>query len=451
MNPSAREIARAAYACGRTLVGAAVFWACVVPVASAACVGDCDGNGLVTVDELLRGARMALGALPNDACVAMGNGGDRVTIGEVVAAVDSLLHGCPATPTVPLPTSSATPAVPATVTASPSETPTPSPPGTATPTATPTDTATPLPTATPTCTPTQTASPSPTVTTTPQPTPIIPPRPVYRSFPGLPIQFSIGASDPEGTTLHYAATNLPDGAQLDAGSGLFTWTPGSGQIGPFYVSLTVTNEAAPPTSASATLSFQISPPDDCVTPMCDPQAGCQNTLVSLVTPCCVAGPAPPLAQAIGDCPGGQVLFVGRNFLSGFGRLQDCDGLTVNTAGQGGTRYIRLNVEARCVRTDGAVIRAQLNTAAGNLLDATRKPSDLSLRADGYAEERSMAFPVQSANPAGLEGAAANLTITLTDANNLVLTTEVRVVLTQNVLPDLPDVSDVTPTPTASSN
>ncbi len=433
------------------LVGAAAIWACVVPAASAACVGDCDGNGLVTVDELLRGARMVLGTLPNNACPAMGNGGARVTVAEVVAAVDALLDGCPATPTVPLPTNSPTPAVPATATASPSETPTPSPPGTATPTDTPTDTATPLPTTTPTCTPTQTASPSPTVTATPLPTPIIPPRPVYRSFPGLPMQFSIGATDPQGTTLHYAATSLPDGAQLDPTSGVFSWTPGSGQVGPFYVPVMVTNEATPPGSALATLSFQISPPDACVTPMCDPQTGCESTLVSPASPCCVGGPAPPMAQAITDCPGGQVLFVGRNFLNGFGRLQDCDGLTVNTAGQGGTRYVRLNVEARCVRTDGAVIRAQLSSATENLFDATRKPSDLSLRADGYAEERSITFPVQSANPAGLEGAAANLTITLTDADNIVLTTEVRVLLTLSVLPDLPDVSDVTPTPTAGGS
>ncbi len=432
------------------LVGAAAIWACVVPVAAAACVGDCDGDGLVTVDELLRGARMTLGTLPNTACPAMGNGGDRVTVVEVVAAVDALLHGCPATPTVPLLTNSPTPAVPATATASPSETPTPSPLDTATPTDTPTDTPTPLPTTTPTCTPTQTASPSPTATATPLPTPIIPPRPVYRSFPGLPIQFSIGATDPQGTTLHYAATSLPDGAQLDPTSGLFSWTPGSGQVGPFYVPVMVTNEATPPASALATLSFQISPPDACVTPICDPQNGCQSTLVPPVTECCAGAPAARLAQAIGDCPEGQVLFVGRNTQNGFGRLQDCDQLTVNSSAQSGS-FVDLNVEARCVRTDMAVIRARLQTATETLFDAMTVPTDLSVRADGYAEKHSIFFRVKSGNVGGLQDAAANLTVTLTDADNVVLTTEVRVLLTLSMLPDLPDVSDVTPTPTASGN
>lgn len=427
------ETARSASARGPALICVVAAWLWVSASASATCVGDCDGSGSVTVDELLRGARIALGKLPANACVGIGGNGT-VTVDTIVAAVNAALHGCPATPTVALPTSSPTSTATSTTTATPTTLPSETP------------TSSPLPTATPTCTPTQTASPSPTATLTPLPTPIVPPRPVYRSFPGNPIQFAIEATDPLGTTLHYAATNLPDGAQLDPATGVFSWNPGSDQIGPFYVFLTVANEVVPPTSALATLAFQISPPDDCVTSMCDPQSGCQSTLVSAAKPCCAAAPSSRLAQAIGDCPGGQVLFIGRNIMNGFGRLQDCDSLTVNSSAQSGS-YVYLNVEARCVRSP-VKVEAQLQGAAGSLFDGVQNES-LSVRADGYAEKRLIFFRLQSANVAGLEGAAANLTVTLTDADNAVVTTQLRLVLTLSPLSNLLDVSDVPPTPAAA--
>ena len=68
--------------------------------APAACAGDCDGNGTVTVAELIGGVASALGSGPP--CAALDGDGDaRATIGELIAAVNAALGGCqaPATPT----------------------------------------------------------------------------------------------------------------------------------------------------------------------------------------------------------------------------------------------------------------------------------------------------------------------------------------------------------------
>ncbi|MEO8606198.1 MAG: hypothetical protein ABI629_26745 [bacterium] len=94
------------------------------------CPGDCDGDGVVRIDELVGGVRIALGDAPLADCPAFDTTPDGVVrIDELVGAASAALAGCPAPP---VPTD--TPA--ATDTPSPSATPTPT--GTATPTATPT-------------------------------------------------------------------------------------------------------------------------------------------------------------------------------------------------------------------------------------------------------------------------------------------------------------------------
>jgi len=61
-----------------------------------ACVGDCDGSGGVTVDELVRGVNIALGNLLPVECSAMDrDGSGTVTVDELVAAVNNALGGCP--------------------------------------------------------------------------------------------------------------------------------------------------------------------------------------------------------------------------------------------------------------------------------------------------------------------------------------------------------------------
>ncbi len=59
------------------------------------CAGDCDGNGSVTIDELIRGVNIALGSLPPATCAPLDTSGDgSVTIDELIAAVRLALDGC---------------------------------------------------------------------------------------------------------------------------------------------------------------------------------------------------------------------------------------------------------------------------------------------------------------------------------------------------------------------
>ncbi|HUL99387.1 MAG TPA: hypothetical protein VLU24_08220, partial [Mycobacterium sp.] len=105
---------------------------------SAACVGDCDGNGEVTVDELIRGVNIALGNTGLNTCASFETNGDSaVTIDELLKGVNNALTGCPGatptpTPTVVMgvstptrtPAPSATPSGPAPTLAPPTVTPT---------------------------------------------------------------------------------------------------------------------------------------------------------------------------------------------------------------------------------------------------------------------------------------------------------------------------------------
>ena len=56
------------------------------------------------------------------------------------------------------------------------------------------------------------------------------------------LQFTVQATDPDkGSTLTYAAENLPDGAQFDAAAGTFTWKPDFNQAGDYTVKFTVSD------------------------------------------------------------------------------------------------------------------------------------------------------------------------------------------------------------------
>jgi hypothetical protein len=68
------------------------------------CLGDCSGDGLVTIDELIIGVNVALGAASATACPAFDcTSGSLPSIDCLVRAVGSALNGCPAMPT-PTPT-----------------------------------------------------------------------------------------------------------------------------------------------------------------------------------------------------------------------------------------------------------------------------------------------------------------------------------------------------------
>ena len=62
-----------------------------------ACVGDCNGDGMVAINELITGVNIALGSAPVSDCEAMdANGDGMVGINELIAAVNNALSGCPA-------------------------------------------------------------------------------------------------------------------------------------------------------------------------------------------------------------------------------------------------------------------------------------------------------------------------------------------------------------------
>lgn len=60
------------------------------------CLGDCDGDGHVSVAELVRGVAIALGAQPFTQCRALDRNGDAaIAVDELITAVNAALAGCP--------------------------------------------------------------------------------------------------------------------------------------------------------------------------------------------------------------------------------------------------------------------------------------------------------------------------------------------------------------------
>lgn len=65
------------------------------PITPMTCLGDCNGNGRVSVDELTLMVAIALGRVPLDSCPAnQPVGRTTVQVSEVVMAIDHALHGC---------------------------------------------------------------------------------------------------------------------------------------------------------------------------------------------------------------------------------------------------------------------------------------------------------------------------------------------------------------------
>lgn len=120
-------------------------------VAPDVCPCDCGGLGRVSISDLVRAVRLALGADLADCPAADRNGDGRVTVDELIAGVNAALVGCPPLPATatatrtaspsPLPSDTASPVPPsATASSAPSATPSaavPSATASATPSATP--------------------------------------------------------------------------------------------------------------------------------------------------------------------------------------------------------------------------------------------------------------------------------------------------------------------------
>jgi len=66
-----------------------------ITVESVSCTGDCNSDGNVTVDELVKGVNIALGNADVAECAAFDrNGNGEVTVDELVAGVNNALSGC---------------------------------------------------------------------------------------------------------------------------------------------------------------------------------------------------------------------------------------------------------------------------------------------------------------------------------------------------------------------
>jgi hypothetical protein len=84
-----------------TLSAGRVFFAAATPSSGRElwvlepCGGDCDGNAVVRIDELISAVRISLGELPASTCRAADADADgRVSIAELVRAVNAALGGC---------------------------------------------------------------------------------------------------------------------------------------------------------------------------------------------------------------------------------------------------------------------------------------------------------------------------------------------------------------------
>jgi hypothetical protein len=58
------------------------------------CIGDCDGSGMVEINELILGVNIDLGAQPVSACSAFANAQGKVDIAQLIKGVKNALNGC---------------------------------------------------------------------------------------------------------------------------------------------------------------------------------------------------------------------------------------------------------------------------------------------------------------------------------------------------------------------
>jgi hypothetical protein len=59
-----------------------------------ACTGDCNGSGMVAINELILGVNIALGVQPVNACFAFANSEGLVDIAQLIKGVNNALNGC---------------------------------------------------------------------------------------------------------------------------------------------------------------------------------------------------------------------------------------------------------------------------------------------------------------------------------------------------------------------
>ena len=95
----------------RTVVAFALVLLAIAAPVRGSCVGDCNGDGSVTIDELIVGVNIALGQAALAACSPLNaDGNGEVSIDELVRGVNAAAVGCPDDST-PTPTTTPVPCV----------------------------------------------------------------------------------------------------------------------------------------------------------------------------------------------------------------------------------------------------------------------------------------------------------------------------------------------------
>ncbi|MBI1762031.1 MAG: tandem-95 repeat protein, partial [Acidobacteria bacterium] len=74
---------------------------------------------------------------------------------------------------------------------------------------------------------------------------------------GTQLQFTVTASDVDGTTPTLSAPNLPTGAAFNASTGLFSWTPNFDQMGTYTLNFTATDNGTPPLSDTKAVTITV--------------------------------------------------------------------------------------------------------------------------------------------------------------------------------------------------
>ncbi len=91
--------------------------------AQSPCIGDCNGDGTVRINELISGVAIALGSAPAGDCLAIDADDDgQVRVNELILAVSSALEGCESTSATATPAGSVATEIPDTPTPSPTAT-----------------------------------------------------------------------------------------------------------------------------------------------------------------------------------------------------------------------------------------------------------------------------------------------------------------------------------------
>ncbi len=355
-----------------------------VRVQADGCVGDCNRDGAVTIEEIVRGVNIALGNAGVELCPGFDRNGDgTVAIDEIVAAVGFLLNGCPLTST-----------------------------------------------------------PTPTLRATPTPTPRENRAPIiqaprwYRGYANQPIALPLGVLDPDGDSVECMATRLPAGAVLDP-SWRLVWMPSDADVGNHDVEVECADQGVPPARAQARMVVSVWAVDACSVPQCDPAVGCSRALPSLDAPCCgaehVATPSLPDVP----CPDGLALWISEDIDGGFRPLNDCDLKYVRNNAQASAE-VRFKFRARCLSLDDRILlEARMDTKDRQpVIEEQYRVRFYPAEGDGdIVESRSVQFEVKGPSPFfDMEGAEANLEVSVTDGQLHHHTERLRLRLTFTPVP-----------------